>query len=401
MKRILMVWDGDYPWDVRVEKVALTLIEAGCEVHLVCRNSNASTRREISGGINLRRIRFPTKLMPVLSRALTFPVFFSPLWLGEINKAISEIKPNLMLVRDLPMAPAAIALAKFRKVPVVLDMAECYPEMLRCAWKYEPFRFSNILVRNPYLADLLERICVRAVDRIWVMVEESGKRLEAMGVPSKKISVVSNTPRRWSALGPTNPPADSDNDRAQLTVVYVGLLNPSRGLDTLLEAAALVSIERPGRIKIRIAGSGKHEDHLREKMRSLNLGDVVEMLGWVDHSQIRNLLACADVGIVPHYYCSHWNNTIPNKIFDYMAESIPVLTSNAVPAKRIVEETGAGLVYSSTSSRDLADKLIMLLNPTLRRMLGESGCQAVKARYNWSNDAVVLFGDVVSLHSKC
>ena len=43
--RIVMVWDGDYPWDVRVEKVCTTLIASGHEVHLVCRNSAGTPRR--------------------------------------------------------------------------------------------------------------------------------------------------------------------------------------------------------------------------------------------------------------------------------------------------------------------------------------------------------------------
>ena len=36
---VLFLWDADYPWDVRVEKICTTLLKAGCSVHLVCRNT--------------------------------------------------------------------------------------------------------------------------------------------------------------------------------------------------------------------------------------------------------------------------------------------------------------------------------------------------------------------------
>ena len=36
--RILKIYDGDYPWDVRVEKITQSLLGAGHEVRLLCRN---------------------------------------------------------------------------------------------------------------------------------------------------------------------------------------------------------------------------------------------------------------------------------------------------------------------------------------------------------------------------
>ncbi len=41
--RILKIWDGDYPWDVRVEKVATALAEAGHTVHQIIPLVNWST----------------------------------------------------------------------------------------------------------------------------------------------------------------------------------------------------------------------------------------------------------------------------------------------------------------------------------------------------------------------
>ena len=37
-KKIVYIWDGDYPWDIRVEKICLSLVNAGYEVHIAARN---------------------------------------------------------------------------------------------------------------------------------------------------------------------------------------------------------------------------------------------------------------------------------------------------------------------------------------------------------------------------
>src|SRR3954468_7297078 len=55
--RICKIWDGDYPWDVRVEKVALSLTEAGHEVHLVARNTHRRPIREKLAEAQVHRLR--------------------------------------------------------------------------------------------------------------------------------------------------------------------------------------------------------------------------------------------------------------------------------------------------------------------------------------------------------
>jgi glycosyltransferase involved in cell wall biosynthesis len=91
--------------------------------------------------------------------------------------------------------------------------------------------------------------------------------------------------------------------------------------------------------------------------------------------------------VVPHLANNSWNSTIPNKLFDYMAAGLPVLSSNARPAARVVRETNAGLVYTDTDSGELAQQLTVLANVEARARLGASGRRAVEGQYNWGRDA--------------
>src|SRR2546422_179004 len=55
--RIGVVFDGDYPWDIRVWKVATCLVDHGHEVHLVCRNIARRPEEEAVEGLRIHRLR--------------------------------------------------------------------------------------------------------------------------------------------------------------------------------------------------------------------------------------------------------------------------------------------------------------------------------------------------------
>ena len=105
--RVLFVWDGEYPWDVRVEKFCQTLTSEGHEVHLVCRNRRGQPRYEYHQDIHIHRIAaVPNWISKAINEALTFPFFLNPLWISTIAGVILRYKCRLIVVRDLPMAPA-------------------------------------------------------------------------------------------------------------------------------------------------------------------------------------------------------------------------------------------------------------------------------------------------------
>ena len=50
---ICKIWDVDYPWDIRVEKVANSIVVEGQDVHLVCQNQ--SCHKSHAEGLGLRK----------------------------------------------------------------------------------------------------------------------------------------------------------------------------------------------------------------------------------------------------------------------------------------------------------------------------------------------------------
>lgn len=385
--KILFIWDGDYPWDIRVEKVCKALIDQGHTVHLVCRNTKRQSRYEFYTGIHIHRLASLPRVLGRANDAFTFPAFFNPIWLWEILKRATREKCQLIIIRDLPLALAGVLVAKLKGLPTILDMAECYPELLRAVWQFERFKLLNIIVRNPLLADMVETLTLKLVDEVIVMVEESRDRLVRKDFPSSRIYIVSNTPEVGRFLDSSHDVDQSP--RACLKLLYVGLLNPSRGLDIVIEAVEKYIALNPD-FRFTVIGTGKAESSLRRLTQLRRLERIVEFKGWVDNAQLPAYIRAHDIGIVPHRRCTHWNNTIPNKLFDYMLAGKPVAVSDVTPMARIVNETESGVVYRDDDPDDLVRVLCQLEDANLRQMLGNNARRAVVTKYNWQLDSIHL-----------
>lgn len=391
---ILIVWDGDYPWDIRVDKIATSLNETNHNVNIACRNL---ARQELEGeyrGSTLYRLSYLPKWLGKLNDLYSFPAFFSPLWIRHIYRSAKKSKAELIIARDLPMAIAAIWVARKLKIPCVLDMAECYPEMLRCIRQFEGFKFKNLILRNPSLADMVESYVFKHIDEVWAMIEESEAFMISKGVPANKIRIVSNTPK-YERFELKNFTPQDDKFR----LIYVGLLNPSRGVKVTIEAAAKYYQEN-NNFELIIVGSGKDFEERKKQVETLKAGHYIKFLGWVDNDKIPELIGASSVGIVPHFKCAHWDNTIPNKLFDYMAAERAVIVSDVDPMARIVRDCNCGLVYKNTDSDSLVISLRELADPKVREPMAKNGRNSIENRYNWQHEEAILLESIANFEQR-
>jgi glycosyltransferase involved in cell wall biosynthesis len=72
-----------------------------------------------------------------------------------------------------------------------------------------------------------------------------------------------------------------------------------------------------------------------------------------------------------------------------MAERLPVIASDIVPLKRVIEEEKCGVIFEANCERSFVDAVGKVYADKENRM-GENGKAAVLKRYNWRNDSKVL-----------
>jgi glycosyltransferase involved in cell wall biosynthesis len=385
---ICKVWDADYPWDVRVEKVCEALLTAQHEVHLICRNKKMNRKYEFLDGIHVHRIPCFTRSAK-LNELANFPAFFNPLWIHTIWRVVTRHRAQLILVRDLPLALAAVLVGRLKRLPVILDMAENYPEMMKDLWTLKNLKLRNIFLRNPLLVKVVEFLAINLADHIIVVVHESATRLIKMGVRPSKLSIVMNTPPLASRrlLNEDEPALFSGSRDRDFLIVYLGLLEYPRGIETAIRAMKVVHT-RFRDCKLVLIGKGKDEQFFKKLVNELDLEDTVIFRGWMQYENALREILNSDVGLVPHHAVPSWNTTIPNKLFDYMSLGKAVIVSDAHPTKRIVEKIGCGLVFRDRVPNALADAIIALyIDRKLCVKFGERGREVFEKEYNWDRDS--------------
>ncbi len=383
--RILYIWDADYPWDVRVEKVCRSLISAGHDVHIASRNLKRNPVYVDDNELHIHRMK--TWKNDRLNYVLSFPAFFSPFWKRFFDSIIIDHQIDLIIVRDLPMAIAGIWAGKRHDLLVLFDMAEDYVAMVGDIWRARKFQGFNLVVRNPYLACMVERYALPRFDHVLVVVEEAKEVAIRGGASLSKITVVGNTPK----LTDDKNIAKKSHDQYKLLsqfedhyiAVYTGGIQFGRGLQVVFDALPAIIEKIPNFIFV-IIGTGYAVEQLKEIAKEKGIDAYIFWVGWVNHEELFQHISGADVGIIPHLRSAHVDTTIPNKIFDYMACGLPIIASDAPPMHRIIQETGAGLVFKSNDSSDFAKKFMQVYSS--QENYGERGLSAVRDKYNWSAD---------------
>ncbi|MBI5017272.1 MAG: glycosyltransferase family 4 protein [Deltaproteobacteria bacterium] len=386
--KIEMLWKDEYPWDVRVEKLGRTLRDSGHEVFIVASNRQGRLRRERIEGLEIRRLRCSSSIR--LNRIVSLPASGNPFWRSESAAVCDDEEIDLLIVRDLPLLPLGVWLGRTRRIPVIFDMAELYSAMWADVAEEKPWSLSSLFLKNPKMAECMERRFIPLADHVLTVVEEARDAVTAMGVRPEKVSVVSNTPDvavvEACRISNNRPNAWRD----KIILFYHGYVNRARGLESVLRCIPSILQQVPNLLFV-IAGDGDGLTDFRTLANDLGIASSMEFLGWIQFSEIPNYISMADICIVPHQPTAHKNTTIPNKLFDYMAAGKPVIVSNAVPLRRIVLEEECGVVFDANVDESLREAVGLLARSRLdRTRLGKNGWDAVDRRYNWCRDTGIL-----------
>lgn len=383
---VLYVYDGHWPHNAtRVSKQINCLMAAGHHVTILSRARRGQATWERDG--SLTAVRIPCLRSSTLDRLATYPVFLNPVWLRQIWRHARLSGADSIIVRDLPLAPAALFVGARLGLPVFYDMAEVYPIALRSLYPGET-GFAKKLASATHAADLVERWALRRARATFVVSEESRRRCIALGVPADRVVLVGNTPANADVLRADLPRPDDVADlEGRPTALFVGNIFTDRGLACAIDAMAIVAREIPEAMLV-VVGEGRERPLLEEQAARLGLGGHVRFLGWKHHREHAAYLRNSQVGLLPFLATEHINITLANKLFDYMAAGLPVVASDVPPMRRIIEETGSGLLAAPGDSVELANMLVRLFrSPSLRADFAAKGQAAIAGPYAWENDA--------------
>jgi glycosyltransferase involved in cell wall biosynthesis len=180
--------------------------------------------------------------------------------------------------------------------------------------------------------------------------------------------------------------ATRSSDGGLLRALFVGRLEPEKGLDVLLESLALVSAP----VTLGLAGSGSLEPALREAVRRARLQRRVAFLGYTPQERLAGVYAEADVLVLPSVTTGRVRETWGRVVNEAMSAGLPVVATTAVGATAggLVVDGETGLVVEEGDRAALARSLDRLaLDATMRLRLGMNARAHVR---RWSYEAAEI-----------
>jgi glycosyltransferase involved in cell wall biosynthesis len=408
MPRVSMIVWNEFRNDARVLKEAESLQAAGYEVTVFALHTPGVTKKyeTLESGIKVRRVArsplwrlrarrastsgadntfsdgvpdhigLPRQLARVVLRAWTH---------GELMIRMVVSRPRIIHAHDVNTLLSAWIAAGLTRAPLVYDAHEISTDREGYA------SFRNIV------GWLEKRLMPRAAATITTTDARAAFFARAYGID--RPVVLQNRPRFSAAARTDRIRSELGLREAWPIVLYQGGLQKGRGLEMLVEAAAVVE-----NAYFVFLGGGRLTSKLRDMVSKSGLEQRVHFIETVSLSELPSYTASADIGVQPiENTCLNHFTTDSNKLFEYMMGGLPVVASNLPEIRKIVSKYDFGLLVPPGDADALNAAIGELAaDKKLRERLARNA-SAAATLVNWEEQEYKLVGlyrDIVPIYGE-
>ena len=328
--------------------------------------------REVLDGVPVCRVPiFPSHDLSALRRALTYSsfAFFAALYgIWSVRKA------DVVFYFDNTPTTGSVAwlYRRLRGAKVVMHVADLWPDSVVTSGMVRPRWLESALVK---VISAWMRCLYRDASAITVLSPGFKRILVERGVPAEKIDLVYNSAEEDKFFPTERDGALADEigiDTSKFVVLYAGNIGPMQGLDTVVEAAALLK----GRDDVQFVVMGTGPEESRIKALAEERGTT--NLTFVDRQPLERMSAInalAGALLVHLKDLPFLHSTIPGKTQAALACARPILIGVSGDAAGLVERAGAGLAFTPESPESLAEAVRQMADMTMeeREEMGRSG----------------------------
>ena len=306
-------------------------------------------------------------------------------WELAMGPVVDQLEPDLIHANDFRMlgvgARAKLrARAEGRDVQLVWDSHEYLPGIN--PWSSHPRWHKAMIAHEREYAPYADAVTTVSEMMVELLVADHGLKTEP--------AIVRNAPTRGpdpedpgpgvrevAGLGPDVP-----------LILYVGVMTPARGVDTLVEAL-------PQLDGVHLGFVARQSDNLQrilDKAADLGVADRVHHLPYVEVDRICSYIASADLGISPALHLPNHDVDLPTKFYEYTQARLPVVVSDAKTISETTRRLGVGEVFAAGDPDDFARAVREVLANKERYAKAYEDAQPVLSQWVWENQADVLDG---------
>ncbi len=336
-------------------KLARTLSRAGHDVHLLVWDRDAKfpkTEKVDSFTAHRFRLKAPYETVFIL---LYLPVW----WLYELY-FILKTNPDIVHAFNFDTLPPAIVAKLITRTKLCYMILDLYTSGFSG-------RIPGILRR---LAAFAEKFGTGFSDILFLVSESMYEEVKSERI--KKVLYIYNSPEEYPVAEPTAKP-DSET-----CIFYAGWMGKFRGLENMIDAVGDLD-------GVRLVMAGRELDKGIVEYGKAKLSSF-DYLGFIPYEEVIKRSLEADILFV--FYDSGYANfrhSTPNKIFEAMMCSKPILVSDGIAGSKIVARENCGIVVPYGDVDAIKEAILRLKNdPGLRQELGQNGRKAYEDRYSWN-----------------
>jgi glycosyltransferase involved in cell wall biosynthesis len=300
-------------------------------------------------------------------------------------KLIRRSKPDVVVAGHPSYLCGLVAVlaARLAGVPVLLDYPDAWTPL---AIETAGLRPLGLTARILYA---LEAFIAGQADRITSITAELADYVRNTMKAEAPITIVGNGGDDGVFVWDT-PPADraSFNIPSDHTVVvYSGRLESWSGAAALVETVKLV-VARRQKTTFLIIGDGNAAQTLRQAVRAEELEAHVVFLGYRPFAEMPQLIALADLAIIPFPRTPTTDVCAPIKLYEYMLMKKAIITTELRGIRESVSEEHVHFI-SDLEAQTLAGAILELVDDTDRRRdLAHRAYELATARLTWRSIAV-------------
>ncbi len=286
-------------------------------------------------------------------------------------------KVDVIVAPSPPLSIGLVAwlLGRWHRAPFVYNVQEIYPDIA----------INLGAVRNPTLIRILfgvERFVYRRAARVTLIAERMRERLRGKGVPDQQLAVIPNFVD-VDVLSVVAAPNGFSREFAldgRFVVTYAGNIGPAQGLESLLDAAPLLS-DLPD-VVIALIGDGSLASAFAERIRRDRLENV-RLIPYQPFARVPEIYGASDLSVVAQAVATG-ADAVPSKLYRIMAcgRAVLAVTDPRSDVAALVTDAGCGYVVPHGQPVAIADAVRQALahRSTLPAM-GERGRSRVLAQF--------------------
>lgn len=360
--------------------LAMGLRARGHKVRVISRRGAKSICKTVVDGIEIHRIGplnlpYQCHRLPIVGQQTRFinDVLYAIAVRGELLRMNRDTPPDLVEYADIHaeslfhpfwLCPAVV---KLHTPQFVLDRyygrrkLPCDARLIHWAERWAILRASALSSPSRGLADQI--------------VAEYGLQAERIAPMPNGIDASLFSPPEGEQAGPP-------------TVLFVGRLQPMKGVLVFADAIPLIAEACPGARFLFVGAdrSSRNGTSQRQELQARFANEGIRQVAFEGHAGpevFRDHYRRASVFVMPSLF-----ENCPYTLLEAMACGRAIVATRAHGMQEIIVDGMSGLLFEPSNPTDLAEKVILLLrDPELRQRLGAAARTAVTERYTMEEAA--------------